>query len=184
VPLTPDRETRGALSQLVEVLLNKGVYLDLDLVVTVAEVPLIAVNLRATIAGVETMIRYGLYEPSPAGAAHDVGPPAAKEDEAVVRDTAWYREPRSGGPVWREGTLVVERTGDLRWQGKADRRPSLRLAAEEVQGVTTSTDADGRRVLELRTASGAVQLAGADAEQWAATLRREAQDGGREEVEP
>jgi hypothetical protein len=72
--LAPERDTDGALSRLVEVLLDKGAYLDLDVLITVAEVPLIAVNLRAMIAGVETMIEHGVpgpWSPPPVAAAEE-----------------------------------------------------------------------------------------------------------------
>lgn len=60
VPLEPTRDQHATLGALVDVLLDKGVYLDLDLIITVAEVPLIGVNLRATIAGMQTMLDYGM----------------------------------------------------------------------------------------------------------------------------
>ncbi|MEV1286071.1 gas vesicle protein [Micromonospora sp. NPDC049679] len=59
-PLQPTRDPRVTLPDLVEVLLNKGVYLNLDLIIAVADIPLIGVNLRATLAGLETMLEYGM----------------------------------------------------------------------------------------------------------------------------
>ncbi|KHK96643.1 gas vesicle protein GvpM [Microbacterium mangrovi] len=58
--MSPTRDQRATLGALVDVLLDKGVYLDLDLIITVADIPLIGVNLRATIAGMETLLEYGL----------------------------------------------------------------------------------------------------------------------------
>lgn len=58
--MQPTRDPRVTLPDLLEVLLNKGVYLNLDLIIAVADVPLIGVNLRATIAGLETMLEYGM----------------------------------------------------------------------------------------------------------------------------
>ena len=43
-----------------ERLLDKGIILNLDLVIGVAGIPLIGINLRAAIASIETMIEYGL----------------------------------------------------------------------------------------------------------------------------
>jgi len=40
--------------------LDKGVVISADLVVSVAGIPLVGVNLRAAVAGMETMLRYGL----------------------------------------------------------------------------------------------------------------------------
>lgn len=60
VSMQPTRDPRATLPDLIEVLLNKGVYLNLDLIISVADIPLIGVNLRATIAGIETMLEYGM----------------------------------------------------------------------------------------------------------------------------
>ena len=40
--------------------LNKGVILNADLIVTVADVPLLAANLKLALASVETMLKYGI----------------------------------------------------------------------------------------------------------------------------
>lgn len=58
--MQPTRDPQATLPDLIEVLLNKGVYLNLDLIISVADIPLIGVNLRATIAGIETMLEYGM----------------------------------------------------------------------------------------------------------------------------
>jgi hypothetical protein len=50
---------------LVEVLdrmLNKGVVLNADLIITVAGIPMIGVNLKAVLASMETMLDYGMME--------------------------------------------------------------------------------------------------------------------------
>ena len=46
--------------ELIDRTLNKGVILNADLIVTVADVPLLAANLRLALASVETMIKYGV----------------------------------------------------------------------------------------------------------------------------
>ncbi len=58
--MEPTRDPNATLPDLLEVLLNKGVHLNLDLIISVADIPLIGVNLRATIAGIETMLEYGM----------------------------------------------------------------------------------------------------------------------------
>ena len=178
--LRPERDTRGALSRLVEVLLDKGVYLDLDLVVTVAEVPLIAVDVRAAIAGVETMIEYGFLGPwdRASGSGQRQAPTPSPGDEHLLRTPAWYREARSTGSAWRLGELVVERSGALRWQGQGDRRASLRLSAADVSSTRLRSEAapGGDPVLEVGSASGTALLAGPGAERWAALLRDAGED--------
>ncbi len=46
--------------ELIDRTLNKGVILNADLIVTVADVPLLAANLRLALASVETMLKYGV----------------------------------------------------------------------------------------------------------------------------
>ena len=48
------------LVELIDRALQKGVILNADLVVTVADVPLLAANLRLALASVETMLKYGV----------------------------------------------------------------------------------------------------------------------------
>ena len=53
---------RATLVDLLDRVLDKGLILDADLIIAVADIPLLAVNLRAAIAGMETMLEYGLME--------------------------------------------------------------------------------------------------------------------------
>lgn len=68
------RAASGSLVELLDRVLEKGLVIHADLVVSLAGVPLVAVNLRAAIASIETSLRYGMMpeqmaEPSP-GEAH------------------------------------------------------------------------------------------------------------------
>ena len=58
--MKPTRPREGAAVDLVDVLLRDGVVLSADVVVTVADVPLIGIELRAAMAGMETMTDHGL----------------------------------------------------------------------------------------------------------------------------
>ncbi len=46
--------------ELIDRTLNKGVILNADLIVTVADIPLLAANLKLALASVETMLKYGI----------------------------------------------------------------------------------------------------------------------------
>lgn len=46
--------------ELIDRTLNKGVIVNADLVITVADVPLLAANVRLALASVETMLKYGM----------------------------------------------------------------------------------------------------------------------------
>jgi hypothetical protein len=58
--LEPTRES--ALVDLLDRILAKGVILNADIIICVADVPLVGVNLRAAIAGIKTMLDYGMME--------------------------------------------------------------------------------------------------------------------------
>ncbi len=46
--------------ELIDRTLNKGIILNADLIITVADVPLLAANLKLALASVETMLKYGI----------------------------------------------------------------------------------------------------------------------------
>ncbi len=60
--MNPTRESHATLVDLLERVLDKGLIVDADLIITLAGVPLIGVKLRAAIAGMETMLKYGIWE--------------------------------------------------------------------------------------------------------------------------
>jgi len=50
----------NALVDLIDRIMVKGVVVYADLIISVAEIPLVGVNLRAAIAGIKTMLDYGM----------------------------------------------------------------------------------------------------------------------------
>ena len=58
--MEPIRDTQSALVDLLDRVLDKGLVIYADVIVSVAGVPLIGVNLRAALAGMETMLKYGV----------------------------------------------------------------------------------------------------------------------------
>jgi hypothetical protein len=57
--MEPIREGPGVLADVLDRLLDKGIVLDIDLIIGVANIPLIGINLRLIIAALETMLDYG-----------------------------------------------------------------------------------------------------------------------------
>jgi len=55
-----DNVNKIGIVELIDRILEKGAILNADLIITVAEVPLLAANLRLALANVETMIKYGV----------------------------------------------------------------------------------------------------------------------------
>ncbi len=55
-----DNVNKIGIVELIDRILEKGAILNADLIVSVADVPLLAANLRLALASVETMIKYGV----------------------------------------------------------------------------------------------------------------------------
>jgi hypothetical protein len=60
--VNPTRDTRATLVDLLDRLLSKGLVIDADIIVNVAGIPLLGIQLKAALAGIETMLEYGIWE--------------------------------------------------------------------------------------------------------------------------
>lgn len=60
-PTRPENDPH-AVVELLDTLLRDGAILQADVIITVADVPLVGLKLRAAIAGMATMSEYGLLE--------------------------------------------------------------------------------------------------------------------------
>jgi hypothetical protein len=56
------RRDDDAIVDLLDVILRDGVVIEADVIVTVADVPLVGICLRAAVAGMTTMNEYGMLE--------------------------------------------------------------------------------------------------------------------------
>ncbi len=114
--MEPTRDTRATLVDLLDRVIDKGIMLDADLMITMAGIPLIGIKLKAAIAGIETMLEYGIWndwdEAQRAHAAEEwrrkkKRVPLLEGEEVILRmfSSIWYSEGiyRS----WRPGHLYV-----------------------------------------------------------------------------
>jgi len=60
--MEPTRNSHATLVDLLDRVLDKGLVINADLIISLAGVPLIGVNLRAALAGMETMLEYGVMK--------------------------------------------------------------------------------------------------------------------------
>jgi len=110
--LEPTRNS--ALVDLVDRILVKGIILQADLIISVSGIPLIGVNLKAAIAGMKTMLDYGMMEAWDekirryALENSDEEPPLDENEEIVLKTFAshYYRDTSLPG-VWRPGYLYL-----------------------------------------------------------------------------
>jgi hypothetical protein len=57
----PTRSTQATLVDLLDRVLDRGLVLDADVIINLAGIPLIGLKLRAMLAGIETMLQYGIW---------------------------------------------------------------------------------------------------------------------------
>ena len=60
--MEPQRTTHATLVDVLDRALDRGLVIHADVIVSVAGIPLIGISLRAALAGMETMLRYGMME--------------------------------------------------------------------------------------------------------------------------
>lgn len=60
--MEPTRDRHATLVDLLDRVLDKGLILDADIIIHLAGIPLLGVKLKAALAGMETMLRYGIWE--------------------------------------------------------------------------------------------------------------------------
>jgi len=110
--LEPTRNS--ALVDLFDRILVKGVILHADLIISVSGVPLIGVNLKAAIAGMTTMLDYGMMEAWDekirryALENSEEEPPLDENEKIVLKTYASYYHMDASLPgVWRQGYLYL-----------------------------------------------------------------------------
>jgi len=85
--MEPRRDRHATLVDLLDRVLDKGLVINADIIISVAGIPLLGVNLRAALAGMGTMLKYGIM----------------KDWDELTREHArreWIRkEPRTVAPV-------------------------------------------------------------------------------------
>lgn len=60
--MEPTKDETHTIVEFVDVLLREGIVIQADVIVTVADIPLVGISLRAAIAGMTTMTDYGMFE--------------------------------------------------------------------------------------------------------------------------
>jgi hypothetical protein len=60
--MEPTRDTGKTLVDLLDRALDKGVIIDADVIIHMAGIPLVGLKLRAALAGMTTMLKYGIWE--------------------------------------------------------------------------------------------------------------------------
>ncbi|NHV97335.1 MAG: hypothetical protein HA494_06060 [Thaumarchaeota archaeon] len=108
-------ERENDLVDLLDKLLNRGLVLNADLIISVAGIPLIGVSLKAAIAGIETMLEYGMMEAWDQRTrewyareyAKKGDVPLREGEEVFLRSFGSFLDRRWINPTWRPGFLYL-----------------------------------------------------------------------------
>jgi hypothetical protein len=188
-PLAPIRDPRATLPDLVNVILDKGAVLQLDLIISVADIPLIGVNVRAAIAGIETMFQYGLMRQWDERTRRWAAGRSARHIPALNGEAIVARMPgsiMSGeiGQTWRPSTvyvttqrLVVHRgePAELLWATNLDRISSVGAESASTLG------RGARAVVTIDLDDGTqARITAADPERLVTLVNRAVRAAGRE----
>ena len=113
--MEPRRDTDDAIVDLLDCILRDGVILQADVIISVAEVPLVGLQLRAALAGMDTMTRYGLltgrypFRTSLAWNRKPVIDEGRLTLPAMLRErVAYYAEDRFFAPDIEAATALLE----------------------------------------------------------------------------
>ncbi len=60
--MEPTRDIHATMVDLLDRVLEKGLLINADIIISVAGIPLIGINLKAALAGMETMLKYGMFK--------------------------------------------------------------------------------------------------------------------------
>lgn len=162
--MNPTRDVEHTLVDLVDTILDKGVVIHADVIVSLAGVPLIGINLKAAIAGMETMLRYGMMEAWDERVrsqyAREIagmdGPKLAEGETVVLHTTGSHFLSEGIYHAWRPGKLyLTDRRVLLFRRGRGE--ALFEVALEDIRALSV-TDNDGfvgtptkRLVLHLHT---------------------------------
>ena len=150
--IEPVRDPRVTLVELVDTLLDRGLYLNLDVIISVADIPLIGLNLRATLAGMETMLEYGMMRDWDQRTREWVQRTAARDlpledgEELLSKtpggyfsDDGFHRDWRPGGVYLTTHRLLVFRRDprEVLWQAPLHSIRTLAVRKETTIGGET-----------------------------------------------
>jgi hypothetical protein len=139
--LLPTRYEKATLVDLLDRVFDKGVVIHADLLVSVAGIPLLGVNLRAALAGMETMRRYGIMQDWDERArawerehAAERREPALPTDERVLLrmfGSHWYA--RGIYRAWQPGQLYLTNKRLILF--RAEQGELMSIALDEIRGL-------------------------------------------------
>ena len=140
--MEPTRIPQATLNDLLDRILDKGILLNTDLIISVAGIPLIGVNLKLALAGMETMLEYGIMKDwdeaqrAVAMKEEEMDRPQFEKDEYIiftVFGTHWYSKGIYNS--WRAGTIYITNKKLIMFR-KMPREILFEIYYEEIRAMT------------------------------------------------
>ena len=112
------------INDILQKLLDKGLVLNADLIVSVAGVPLLGVSLKAAIAGIETMLEYGMMEAWDKRTresykkeyANKVAVPLAMDEEIITKAFGSVWSNQGIVNAWKPGLWILTNNRLFLWR--------------------------------------------------------------------
>ena len=173
-PVAPNCTTRATLVDLLDRLLEKGLVIRADLIISLAGIPLIGVSLHAAIAGMETMLEYGMMTDWDANTRAfereqrtSAEASLLRQDEKLLLKMLGFHHHSEGiYRAWRPGTICLTE-GRLLVHSRAFGQALVDLSLEAItsMGLTSTTNLDGHErpvLVVLADSEQPIKLRGQD----------------------
>lgn len=113
--MEPTIDTKAGVGDLLERVLDRGVVIKLDLIISVAGIPLVGLSLHAALASIETMNAYGMFGDWDKSSRREAAIAAANEakfvlvpgEKLVLEQFAMVRSDEGITRIWRPGRAYL-----------------------------------------------------------------------------
>jgi len=141
--MEPTRDSHATLVDLLDRVLDKGLLLNADLIIHVAGIPLLGVNLKACLGGMDTMLKYGIWQDWDAAqrafateeSKKKVGVPLRANEQVLLKVFAsqWYSKGIYHN--WKPGHLYVTNSRVFLYR-KEPAEMLFECVYEQIRGMT------------------------------------------------
>jgi len=158
--MNPERES--CLVEVLDRLLNKGAVLNADLIISVAGVPLIGVTLKAVIAGIETMLEYGIMEDWDKSsrefyASQETNLPLFPGERVLFKTFGYLREDEGLIKCWVPGIWNITSQRIILWI-KTPGKVLFETPLENLRVLRVPASHEVRKELELNFPGGSARI--------------------------
>lgn len=168
--MKPTKEAEGTLVDVLDRLLDKGLIIHADIIISVAGIPLIGINLRAALAGIETMLDYGMMDAwdesirnlyaKECAERKDVPLVSGEKIILKIYGSHYYKEGIYNS--WRPGFFYLtnkrlflfrKEPGEILFQTKIDKIKGLTIKNENILGKVKNLSLllEGEKIVKLHT---------------------------------